>query len=77
MSQDHVESAVLSYDPELLKTIEQIGIARFVGRINAGVIPAEQGYAAVEHFVSHAKERPFVSKVAHMVLGRVDSYALR
>ncbi|MFW5333260.1 hypothetical protein [Hydrogenophaga sp. ZJX-1] len=77
MSQNHVESPVLNYDPELLKTIEQIGIARFVGRINAGVIPTEQGYAAVEHFVAHAKERPFVSKVAHMVLGRVDSYALR
>lgn len=77
MNQNHAESAGLGYDPELLQTIEQIGIARFVGRINAGVIPTEQGYAAVEHFVSHAKERPFASKVAHMVLGRVDSYALR
>ena len=77
MSQCHVESVALAPDPELLRTIEEIGIARFVGRINAGIIPADQGYAAVEHFVSHAKERPFVSKVAHMVLGRVDSYALR
>jgi len=77
MSQYHVESVAPAYDPELLKTIQEIGIARFVGRINAGIIPPDQGYAAVEHFISHAKERPLVSKVAHMVLGRVDSYALR
>lgn len=70
-----VESS--SYDEGLQRTIEQIGIARFVGRINSGVIPSEQGYAAVEHFVEDAKKRPLLSKLSHLVLGRTDTYAHR
>jgi hypothetical protein len=77
MMKEQLDTDVSSCDEELLKTIEQIGIARFVGRINSGVIPSEMGYAAVEHFVTHAKERPLLSKLTHLVLGRVDTYARR
>jgi uncharacterized protein (DUF2062 family) len=63
--------------PELLQLIEDIGVARFVGRINAGVVSSELGYAALEYFVSQAKERPLASKVAHAMLGRSDTYSHR
>jgi len=66
-----------SYDADLQRTLEQIGIARFVGRISSGVIPSEQGYAAVEQYVSHAKERPFLSRLTYLMLGRSDAYLNR
>lgn len=62
---------------ELQVTIKQIGIARFVGRINSGVIPSDEGYAVVETFVAEAKERPLLSKVTKFVLGSDDSYLQR
>ncbi len=77
MKNAHSEADFSSYDEELQRTIEQIGIARFVGRINSGVIPSERGYAAVEHFVAQAKQRPLLSKLTYMVLGRIDTYAHR
>lgn len=78
MMQHHMEAAQVKFEhPELLKLIEDIGVARFVSRINAGVISSESGYATLEHFVSQAKERPLASKVAHAMFGRVDSYGHR
>lgn len=77
MKKAHLNVTVSPQDEELQRTIEQIGIARFVGRINSGVIPSERGYAAVEHFVAHAKKRPLLSKLTHLMLGRADSYAHR
>lgn len=78
MTQHQMElSPVVSEHPELLRLIEDIGVARFVGRINAGVVSSEHGYAALEHFVAQAKERPLASKVAHAMFGRVDTYGHR
>lgn len=62
---------------ELQVTFKQIGIARFVGRINSGIIPPDEGYAVVETFVEKAKERPFLSRVTKFVLGSNDSYTQR
>lgn len=62
---------------DLQKTIESIGIARFVGRINSGVIPGPEGYAVVEQFVARAQARPFLSRLSSAVLGRRDSYRHR
>ena len=62
---------------ELQGTISEIGLARFIGRIDSGVIPASAGYEAVEHFVLHEKSRPFLSKLTQAVLGRPDSYSKR
>lgn len=58
-------------------TIRDIGLARFVGRINSGVIPEHEGYAAVERFLAHEKERPLLSRVTQAVLGRPNSYERR
>lgn len=78
MKQHQTElNPVVREHPELLQLIEDIGVARFVGRINAGVVSSEHGYAALEYFVDKAKERPLASKVAHAVFGRVDSYRVR
>lgn len=59
---------------ELQQTIEEIGLARFIGRINSGVIPTDVGFRAMEVFVSSEKERPLLSKLTQVVLGRTDSY---
>ncbi len=80
MKTSHSEANVSAREEELamlVKTIERIGIARFVGRVNSGVIPSEQGYAAVEQYIAHAKERPLLSRLTHLVLSQSDTYAHR
>ena len=76
----HREVTALS-DSDKVKQIEMfqavlrdIGMARFVGRINAGVIPSEVGLEVINAFVSAEERRPFVSRLAHSVLGRRDSF---
>lgn len=56
------------------ETVREIGVARFVGRINSGVIDPTPGYAAVERLANEQSERPFLSKVAHALLGRRDTF---
>ena len=79
---DHITStrereAALESDTEagrLDETVRKIGVARFVGRINSGVIDPTPGYKAVERLASEQSERPFLSKVAHALLGRRDTF---
>lgn len=59
------------------ETVREIGVARFVGRINSGVIDATRGYQAVERFASEQSERSLLSRVTHMLLGRKDTFDLR
>lgn len=59
---------------ELQGVLDDIGIARFVGRINAGVIPSEVGLEVINAFVAAEERRPFVSRLAHSFLGRRDSF---
>ena len=58
----------------MLVLIRDIGIARFAGRISAGVIPGEIGYEAIDRFVTSEKRRPFVSAIAHMIAGKSDTF---
>lgn len=60
---------------ELLSEIKRIGLARFVGRINAGLIDAAAGYAAVERFARQERKRPLISTISQVLMGRSDSYA--
>jgi len=60
---------------ELLSTIREIGLARFVGRINSGLIPASQGFEAVERFVSLERDhRPLLSRICQIVLHKRDLF---
>lgn len=59
---------------ELRGTLKEIGVARFVGRINAGLIDYETGFLTVREFVASEKERPLLSRVAQFVTGRNDVY---
>lgn len=59
---------------EMEETINEIGLARFVGRINSGVVPAEKGFVAVDRFVTAEQERPLLSKVSRAVFKRPNSY---
>ena len=68
-------SSVASEDLE--DTIKKIGVARFVGRINSGVVDAEAGYEAVDRYLSHERDRPFWSRVAEAVLSKKDVYRIR
>jgi len=56
-----------SSEVELRRTIEIIGLARFVGRVNSGLIPSREGYAVVEQFVDQANVRPFVSRLSNLL----------
>ncbi|MCZ8218259.1 MAG: hypothetical protein O9337_02470 [Acidovorax sp.] len=62
---------------ELRRTIEIIGLARFVGRINSGLIPSWEGYAVVEQFVDQANVRPFVSRLSNLLFHRRESHFRR
>ena len=59
---------------ELEDKIREIGMARFVGRVNSGLVNVEAGYQAIDAYVSKEKERPLISKLAQVILGRPDSY---
>jgi hypothetical protein len=59
----------------LARQIHEIGVARFVGRINAGMIDATVGYRAVETFSVEEQRRPLVSRLAHMLVGKRDPIA--
>jgi hypothetical protein len=72
------ESTVISHEAdELQSTIKRIGIARFVGRVNSGVIESNAGYAAVEAYVQNAQQRPLVSRITGALLGARDTYLRR
>ncbi|WP_157256631.1 hypothetical protein [Methyloversatilis discipulorum] len=58
----------------LTKTIEDIGLARFIGRINAGVVDPDAGLTALNSFVEKEAARPLISRVAHFLLCKEDSY---
>lgn len=60
---------------DLEKTIEAIGLARFVGRINSGVIPATEGYEAVKKYVAAERERPLISRLTASFFGRTEPYS--
>lgn len=74
MKHVHKTTTLPPQPSELRDTIEQIGIARFVSRINSGVIPNEAGYAALERFVEDAKRRPLISRLTSVMLGNKDTY---
>lgn len=54
--------------------IAEIGLARFVGRVSSGLVPAELGYEAIDHFVAREKQRPFLSRLTQVLVGRRDAY---
>lgn len=64
----------IEVNEKLEQTLDKIGVVRFVGRINSGVIPSEAGYKVLEHFVSRDSERPWISKIAHALLWRDEPY---
>lgn len=67
-----------SSEVELLEAkISEIGLARFVGRINSGLIPPSLGYEAVQNFLAHEKQRPFLSRLTQALVGRTDAYLKR
>jgi len=58
---------------ELEATIRDIGVARFVGRINSGVVETEVGYKALDRYVAKTKERPALSRLASFLLDKEDA----
>lgn len=77
MKPNLIERSLPPNAEDLQQTIKQIGIARFVGRINSGVIPSSTGYKAVQAFVGDAERRPFASRLTRLILKNGDSYAHR
>lgn len=75
---EHAEGVIQRADEEvaadLQKTIESIGLARFIGRINSGGIPTDLGNAAVERFIASEQSRPLLSVLSQTLFGRRDSY---
>ena len=67
-------SELADTNENLVEEIRKIGLARFVGRINAGVIDASAGYSAVERFNLDERRRPLVSRLTHIFIGREDPY---
>jgi hypothetical protein len=60
---------------ELQRTIKEIGLARFVGRIQSGFVAEEEGYNAVDAYVDNARKRPLLSQIVHAILNRQDVYS--
>ncbi len=58
----------------LFSQLQSIGVARFVGRINSGVIEPEAGYKCVEMLVEAEEKRPWVSRISHLLTGHSDTF---
>lgn len=66
---------VLSYEAGLLdETLKEIGVARFVGRINSGVIDSVAGYKALERYALQQSDRPLLSRLSHLLMDRLDTF---
>lgn len=66
------------HDREVDAFVEQIhgiGVLRFIGRINSGLIDAGTGYEAVEKFTARQRRRPWLSRLTHLLIGRTDPMA--
>lgn len=59
---------------ELRSTLREIGVARFEGRIEAGIIDRAKGEAVVDAFIAEQRSRPWVSRVVNFVLDAEESY---
>ena len=59
---------------ELDRLINEIGVARFAGRISGGFIAELPGYQAIERFIRADVKRPFLSKLSQALLHRPNSY---
>lgn len=59
---------------QLDSTVREIGVARFLGRINSGMIDPTRGFQAIERLAQEERERPLMSKLSHLLLGRRDAF---
>lgn len=59
---------------QLAATLHEIGVARFEGRIEAGLIDKTEGEAVMEQFIEEQRTRPWVSRVANLVLDTDEAY---
>lgn len=50
--------------------IDDIGVTRFVGRIQSGLIDSAAGYAALSRFIAEQERRPLLSEVADVIFSR-------
>jgi hypothetical protein len=65
----HTDEAVA-----LAATLREIGVARFIGRINSGVIDSTEGYKALERYAVEVEDRPLLSRLSHLLMGRQDTF---
>lgn len=63
----HVDDATIE---QLGTMIHEIGVARFAGRIQSGLIDPAAGYAALSRFTVEQEKRPFLSEVADILFSR-------
>lgn len=59
---------------ELYAVLKTIGVGRFSGRINAGLIEPDLGYRCVELLAEREEVRPFASRISHLLTGRIDTF---
>ena len=59
----------------LFSELSRIGVARFVGRINSGVIEPTLGYKCLERLVEAESKRPWPSRLSHLLTGHKDSFS--
>lgn len=61
----------------LVTEIRRIGLARFVSRVNAGVVSPDLGYMAIHTYLNSERERPLVSRLTHLLVGRQDTFEVK
>lgn len=59
---------------QLGTVIDDIGVTRFVGRVQSGLIDAAAGYAALSRFTAQQEKRPLLSEVADVIFSRRVSH---
>ena len=59
------------------RAIEEIGVARFVGRINSEVVESDVAYQVLQDYIAASKKRPWPSKLTRLILGCDEPYDAR
>ena len=54
--------------------IHRLGLTRFVGRLNSGIIDPEIGSQALELHLAEYFESNIISRITHLLCNRADTY---
>lgn len=73
----HEQEVAIAELQELKEQVRKLGAARFVGRINGGIISPGLGYEALQAVADERGNRSFLVRLARAISGTPDTFVSR